>query len=79
MISPSMRSALAQTLHEAVQMGVQVGVVCGAGNIFRARSANLEVVQRVTADHVGMLENAVNRSTKTKAGFHRQVDILLRK
>jgi len=37
-----------------------VGIVVGAGNIFRARSANLGVVNRVTADHVGMLATLMN-------------------
>ncbi|MDY0108970.1 MAG: UMP kinase [Candidatus Krumholzibacteria bacterium] len=51
---------LAQTLHQAVQAGVQVAVVCGAGNIFRARQANLGVIGRVTADQVGMLATVMN-------------------
>jgi uridylate kinase len=53
-------TGLAQTLHQAVQRGVQVAVVCGAGNIFRARQANLGVMGRVTADHVGMLATMMN-------------------
>lgn len=52
--------ALAQALHQTVQLGVQVGIVVGAGNIFRARSANLEIVDRVTADNVGMLGTIMN-------------------
>ncbi|MFO7653294.1 MAG: UMP kinase [Candidatus Krumholzibacteriia bacterium] len=53
-------AGLAQALHGVVQDGVQVAVVVGGGNIFRARSANLEVVDRVTADHVGMLATVMN-------------------
>jgi uridylate kinase len=53
-------TALAQTIQRIVQQGVQVGIVVGAGNIFRARSANLEIVDRVTADHVGMLATVMN-------------------
>lgn len=53
-------SGLAQAIAQVTQMGVQVGVVIGAGNIFRARSANLEVVDRVTADNVGMLATVMN-------------------
>ena len=52
--------ALAQAIHQTVQQGVQVGIVIGAGNIFRARSANLEIVDRVTADNVGMLGTIMN-------------------
>ncbi len=52
--------ALAQTIAAVRQQGVQVGVVVGAGNIFRARSANLQIVDRVTADNVGMLGTIMN-------------------
>lgn len=53
-------TALAQAVAQVTQMGVQVGIVVGAGNIFRARSANLEIVDRVTADNVGMLATVMN-------------------
>lgn len=53
-------TALAQAITQVVRSGVQVGVVCGAGNIFRARQANLGVMGRVTADHVGMLATIMN-------------------
>jgi len=53
-------TTLAQTIHQVVQAGVQLGIVVGAGNIFRARSANLRAVNRVTADHVGMLGTIMN-------------------
>ena len=53
-------SGLAQAIARVTQMGVQVGVVVGAGNIFRARSANLQIVDRVTADNVGMLATIMN-------------------
>lgn len=53
---------LAHALAEVQQRGVQVGIVVGAGNIFRARSANLQIVDRVTADNVGMLATIMNAS-----------------
>ncbi|MFT5234172.1 MAG: uridylate kinase [Candidatus Krumholzibacteriia bacterium] len=53
-------TGLAQAVAQVTQMGVQVGIVIGAGNLFRARSANLEVVDRVTADNVGMLATVMN-------------------
>ena len=51
---------IAQAIGQVVQMGVQVGIVVGAGNVFRARSANLQIVDRVTADNVGMLGTIMN-------------------
>ncbi|HOX25092.1 MAG TPA: UMP kinase [Candidatus Krumholzibacteria bacterium] len=53
-------TGLSQVLAEVVQTGVQVGVVCGAGNLFRARQANLGVLGRVTADQIGMLATVMN-------------------
>ena len=51
---------LAQVLAQVVQSGVQVAVVCGAGNLFRARQANLNVLGRVAADQIGMLATVMN-------------------
>jgi uridylate kinase len=53
-------TGLAQAVAQVVHEGVQVGIVAGAGNIFRARSANLQIVDRVTADNVGMLGTVMN-------------------
>ncbi len=51
---------IAQAIASLINDGVQVGIVVGAGNIYRGRSANLEVVDRVTADNVGMLATVMN-------------------
>jgi len=53
-------AGIAHAVAGVVEDGVQVGIVVGAGNIFRARSANLEIVDRVTADNVGMLATVMN-------------------
>ncbi len=51
---------LAGALARLAAGGVQTGVVLGAGNIFRARTADLTVLERVTADHAGMLATVMN-------------------
>lgn len=53
-------AGLAQAIAQVVEDGVQIAIVLGAGNLYRGRSANLEVVDRVTADHVGMLATVMN-------------------
>jgi uridylate kinase len=53
-------TGLAGAVARTVEEGVQVGITVGAGNIFRARSANLQIVDRVTADNVGMLATIMN-------------------
>jgi uridylate kinase len=42
------------------QAGVQIGVVVGGGNIFRGVAAAAQKMDRVTADHMGMLATVIN-------------------
>jgi uridylate kinase len=42
------------------QLGVQVGIVIGGGNIFRGVSKASENMDRVQADHMGMLATVIN-------------------
>ncbi|MBU1674314.1 UMP kinase [bacterium] len=53
-------SGLAQHISRIAGEGIEIGIVVGGGNLFRARSANLDVLNRVTADHVGMLATLMN-------------------
>jgi uridylate kinase len=48
--------------------------VLGAGNLFRGRSANLGVVERVTADHVGMLGTVMNAAVLRDYLRHRGLE-----
>ncbi|MBP5181001.1 MAG: UMP kinase [Clostridiales bacterium] len=45
-------------IKEVADLGVQVGVVVGGGNFWRGRSS--EKMDRVTADHMGMLATLMN-------------------
>ena len=53
-------SQLAKSLQSLVKSGYQVGVVVGAGNIFRARMVKGQEIDRVVADHMGMLATNLN-------------------
>ncbi len=59
-IDPSHLDRLAQDIKEAVEMGVQVCIVVGAGNIFRGVSGAANGMERVTADYIGMLGTVMN-------------------
>src|SRR5579862_6328473 len=52
--------SLAREVAEVVAAGVQVGVVVGGGNIFRGVAAAAQKMDRVTADHMGMLATVIN-------------------
>ncbi len=46
------------SVKKIVEMGVEVAIVVGGGNIFRGRSG--ENMDRTTADHMGMLATVIN-------------------
>lgn len=51
---------LAVQIREVHETGVQIGIVVGGGNIFRGAPAEAHGVDRVTADHMGMLATVIN-------------------
>ena len=51
---------VADVIKEAVAMGVQVGVVIGAGNFWRGAKDGGGRMERTRADHMGMLGTAMN-------------------
>jgi len=51
---------LAAEIAEVSLSGVQIGVVVGGGNIFRGVSAKALNMDRVAADHMGMLATVIN-------------------
>ncbi len=59
-IDPSRVKELASEVAEVAAAGVQVGVVVGGGNIFRGVAAAALNMDRVTADHMGMLATVIN-------------------
>ncbi len=56
-------SGMAQEIKEAHQMGVEVAVVIGGGNIFRGIEASAKGMDRATADYIGMLATVLNALT----------------
>ena len=53
-------AGIAQEVAAIARMGVQVGVVVGGGNIFRGMALAARNMDRVTADHMGMLATVMN-------------------
>jgi uridylate kinase len=59
-IDASRVAALASEVAEVVRAGVQVGLVVGGGNFFRGVAAAAQNMDRVAADHMGMLATVIN-------------------
>lgn len=59
-IDPDILNRVAEEVSELVELGVEVGVVIGAGNIFRGKGLADAGMDRVTGDHMGMLATVMN-------------------
>lgn len=59
-ISSETITSYAKQIKEIVDLGVEVGVVIGGGNIFRGLSGTEQGIDRVTGDHMGMLATVIN-------------------
>ncbi len=59
-IDPDIVHRIAQEIGECRALGVECGIVVGAGNFLRARSTSLHETERTTADYMGMLASVLN-------------------
>lgn len=59
-IDPDVLSRMATELRDVLNLGVQVGLVVGGGNIFRGQGLARAGMDRVTGDHMGMLATLIN-------------------
>jgi uridylate kinase len=59
-IDPIVTTQIAKEIAEIQQLGVQVGVVIGGGNLFRGLAASAKGMDRATADYMGMLATVIN-------------------
>jgi uridylate kinase len=59
-ISPKTLASIAQDVKDVVDLGVEVALTIGGGNIFRGVSGATEGMDRSSADYMGMLATVIN-------------------
>jgi len=59
-IDANVLDRMAQEIKELVELGVQVGLVIGGGNLFRGAGLAEAGMNRVVGDHMGMLATVMN-------------------
>ena len=73
-ISPEVVSGIAKELVLALNRGCELGIVIGGGNIFRGVAGSRSGMDRVRADHVGMLATIMNALALQDAFMQQGVD-----
>ena len=59
-VDPATLEAIAAQVFAAQQLGVEIGIVVGGGNIFRGIAASAKGMDRASADYMGMLATVMN-------------------
>lgn len=59
-IDRAILTQIASEVQQVHELGVQIGIVVGGGNIFRGVKASVEGMDRVSADYMGMLATGIN-------------------
>lgn len=59
-IDPRIVASIARQIAEAKELGTQLALVIGGGNIIRGLSASAQGTDRTTADYMGMLGTVIN-------------------
>jgi uridylate kinase len=59
-ISPAVVQKVAMEVKEVAELGVEVSIVIGGGNIYRGVAASAGGMDRTAADHMGMLATVIN-------------------
>lgn len=76
-ISPEIVERIAKEIREAVESGLELGIVVGGGNFWRGASASARGMDRATADYVGMLATVMNALALEGALNHQGVDCVV--
>jgi uridylate kinase len=76
-VDPATINRIAAEIRDVREMGIQVAVVIGGGNIFRGAGLAEAGMDRVTGDHMGMLATVMNslamQDALEKLGVHARV------
>ena len=59
-IDPKVLDRMSLEIKQIIELGIQVGMVIGGGNLFRGAHLSAAGLDRVTGDHMGMLATVMN-------------------
>ena len=76
-IDPEILNRLAIEIKELVDLGVQIGIVIGGGNLFRGEALSKIGLDRITGDQMGMLATMMNALAMRDAFVRANIDTRL--
>ena len=59
-IDPETIKTICNNIKEIKELGIEIGIVVGGGNIYRGLKAEAQGIDRITGDYMGMLATVFN-------------------
>ena len=59
-LDPEMLKKVVSIVQSALDLGVEIAIVVGGGNLYRGASLSAEGMDKITGDHIGMLATVMN-------------------
>ena len=59
-IDSDMLKKVVSIVQSALDLGVEIAIVIGGGNLYRGASLSAEGMNKITGDHIGMLATVMN-------------------
>ena len=73
-ISPETLTTISDEIHSVYELGMEIAIVIGGGNIFRGVNSATKGIDRAVGDYMGMLATVMNALALQSALEHREID-----
>ena len=76
-LDPEMLKKVVSIVQSALDLGVEIAIVVGGGNLYRGSSLSAEGMNKITGDHIGMLATVMNALALSDAFARNQISTLV--
>ena len=76
-LDPEMLKKVVSIVQSALDLGVEIAIVVGGGNLYRGASLSAEGMNKITGDHIGMLATVMNALALSDAFERNQISTLI--
>jgi uridylate kinase len=76
-LDPEMLKKVVSIVQSALDLGVEIAIVVGGGNLYRGASLSAEGMNKITGDHIGMLATVMNALALSDAFERNQISTLV--
>ena len=76
-LDPEMLKKVVSIVQSALDLGVEIAIVVGGGNLYRGASLTAEGMNKITGDHIGMLATVMNALALSDAFERNKISTLV--